>query len=110
MGLPSKYSKQITGDILSELFDFTFTASSADLLRNVYVSGRLSSMPIFKHAKDPIEIDQKVIDRFNTLFKELSKEFSDLGDIPISAEQYLKLNPVKQFLLIKPMEFLEEIQ
>ena len=110
IGLPSKLSKQVTQDILSEMFDFTFSASSADLLRNVYVSGRLASIPIFKHARDPIETDEHVINRFNAFFKELDKEFPDLGDIPITAEQYLSLDPIEQFLALKPMEFLEEIQ
>lgn len=109
MDIKAKFAKQITEDILSELFDFTFSASSADLLRNVYVSGRLDSMPIFKHAKEALQIDEKVTARFDAYFKELDEEFTDLDNIPITAEQYLSLNPVKQFLLLKPMEFLEEI-
>lgn len=110
MNMQAKHSKQVTEEILSTLFDFTFTASSADLLRNIYISGRLAETPIFKHAKTPRILDEKTITNFDKLFNELRKEFADMNNISMDAKTYFQENPIKQFLLLSPMEFLQEIQ
>jgi hypothetical protein len=110
MSIPAKHSKKITDEILLALFDFTFTASSADMLRNIYISGRLSELPIFKHAKKPKILEESTIANFDKLFAELKENFTDLEDLPIDAKSYFQENPIKQFLLLSPMEFLQEIQ
>lgn len=110
MSIPAKHSKKITDEILLALFDFTFTASSADMLRNIYISGRLSELPIFKHAKQPKILEENTITNFDKLFAELKENCADLEDLPIDAKSYFQENPIKQFLLLSPMEFLQEIQ
>lgn len=110
MNMQAKHSKQVTEEILSTLFDFTFTASSADLLRNIYISGRLAETPIFKHAKTPRILEEKTITNFDKLFDELRREFTDINNISMDAKTYFQENPIKQFLLLSPMEFLQEIQ
>lgn len=110
MGMKPKYVKKVTEELLSEMFDYTFAASSSDLSRNVYISGRLTSMPIFKHARNARTLDPSIEEHFNSFFQKLQKDFSDIGNITITAEQYFNIDPVKQFLLLKPIEFLEEIQ
>ena len=109
MKMQAKHSKKITEEILSTLFDFTFSASSADLLRNIYIAGRLSEMPIFKHAKEPKILKEKTITNFDKLFAELKENFTDLKNIQMDAKSYFQENPIKQFLLLSPMEFLQEI-
>jgi len=110
MKVKAKHAKNITEEILSILFDYTFSATSADMLRNIYISGRLHELPIFKHAKKPRKLEDKTIEKFNKFFNELKNEFTDLKDIPMDAESYFQENPVKQFLLLSPIEFLQEIQ
>lgn len=110
MNMQAKHSKKITEEILLTLFGFTFSASSADLLRNIYISGRLSEMPIFKHAKEPKILEEQTIVNFDKLFIELKQNFTDLENIQMDAKSYFQENPIKQFLLLSPMEFLQEIQ
>lgn len=110
MGINSKHSKKITSNILYELFGYTFSATSSDMLRSVYISGRLDSLAIFKHAKDTYIPSEEAINKFDNFFNELYDEFDDINDFQITAKDYFSANPVKQFLLLKPMEFLQEIQ
>jgi len=110
MNMRARHSKQITEEILSTLFDYTFSASSADLLRNIYISGRLSEIPIFKHAKEIKKLEENTIINFDKLFTELKENFIDIEDIPVDAKVYFQENPIKQFLLLFPIEFLQEIQ
>jgi len=110
MNIQAKHSKQITEEILSTLFNYTFSASSADLLRNIYISGRLSEIPIFKHAKATKVLEENTIINFDKLFTELKESFTDLENIPMDAKAYFQENPIKQFLALSPMEFLQEIQ
>lgn len=110
MKIQAKHSKQVTEEILSTLFNYTFSASSADLLRNIHIAGRLSELPIFKHAKKPKLLEEKTIIEFDKLFKEMKVDFTDLENIPMDAKSYFQENPIKQFLLLSPMEFLQEIQ
>jgi hypothetical protein len=109
MKIQAKHSKMITEEILSTLFNYIFSASSADLLRNIYISGRLGELPIFKHAKSPKILQEETIEKFNTLFNEIQEEFPDLENIPLDAKSYFQENPIKQFLLLSPIEFLQEI-
>lgn len=110
MKIQAKHSKNITQEILSTLFDYTFSASSADLLRNIYISGRLAEIPIFKHAKTPRILEEKTINNFDKLFDEFREEFTDMKNISMDAKAYFQENPIKQFLSLSPMEFLQEIQ
>lgn len=110
MKIQAKHSKNITEEILLTLFDYTFSASSADLLRNIYISGRLAEIPIFKHAKTPRVLKEEIINDFDKLFDEFRKEFTDMKDISMDAKTYFQENPIKQFLALSPMEFLQEIQ
>jgi hypothetical protein len=110
MNIKSKHAKECTEAILTELFDYTFTASSADLQRNVYISGRLKSLPIFKHAREPHQLEIRTLEKFDTLFKELSTEFTELESNTMSAKDYFTENPTKQFLALLPIEFLQEIK
>lgn len=110
MKMQAKHSKNITEEILSTLFNYTFSASSADLLRNIYISGRLFEMPIFKHAKNPRILKEKTITDFDKLFYEFRKEFTNMKNIPMDAKAYFQENPIKQFLLLSPKEFFQKIQ
>ncbi len=109
MKMQAKHSKMVTEEILSTLFDYTFSASSADLLRNIYIAGRLKELPIFKHAKSPRVLKEKTVKDFDSLFNKIQKEFPDLGEIPLDAKSYFQENPIKQFLQLSPMEFFQEI-
>lgn len=110
MKMQAKHSKQISEEILYTLFEYKFSASSADMLRNIYISGRLNELPIFKHAKKSRVLEDNTIENFNKLFNELKREFADLENISIDAKSYFQENPIKQFLLLSPMEFLQEIK
>lgn len=110
MNMQAKHSKYITQEILSTLFHYTFSASSADLLRNIYISGRLAETPVFKHAKEPRTLEEKTIKNFDKLFAELKESFIELENFPMDARAYFQENPIKQFLLLSPIEFLQEIQ
>ena len=110
MNMKSKHAKECTEAILSELFDYTFTASSADLLRNVHISGRLGSLPIFKHARNPHKLEFQTIKKFDALFKEMNDEYAELESNTMSAEYYFLENPTKQFLALLPIEFLQEVK
>ncbi len=109
LGISAKHSRTITQDILNELFEYSFTATSADLMRNVYVSGRLDSLPIFKHAKVPYSPRPESLENMDQFFSNLYREFECQDEIKITTKQYYAENPVKQFLLLKPVEFLQEI-
>lgn len=110
MNMQAKHSIKIINEILSILFGFNFSASSADLLRNIYISGRLLEIPIFKNAKQARVLEDKTIADFDKLFAELKENFADLESMPMDAKSYFQENPIKQFLLLFPMEFLQEIQ
>jgi len=109
MKIQAKHSKIITEEIVSTLFDYRFSASSADLLRNIYISGRLGGLPIFKHSKSPRILKEETVKDFNSLFKEIQKEFPFLEEIHLDAKSYFQVNPIKQFLQLSPIEFFQEI-
>lgn len=109
MGIAAKHAKSVSEKIVYELFGYSFSATSADLMRNVYVAGRLDSLPIFKHAKEPYSPSEDSLNRIDRFFFDLYSDHIDLSEIKISAKQYYAENPVKQFLLLKPIEFLQEI-
>lgn len=108
MQVESGYSKRITQEILEELFNYKFYATSADLLRNVYISGRLNSLPIFKHGKKPHVVSQETIKKFDTFINEVFNEFEDIEYAKMTAIEFLDENVVKLFLSHKPVEFLQE--
>ena len=110
MKLDARHAKKITEEILFTLFNYTFSASSADLLRNIYISGRLNELPIFKHAKEARALEETIIIKFDKIFNEMKKDFIELENMPLDAKSYFQENPIKQFLLLSPMEFVQEIQ
>lgn len=110
MRVKSVYAKQITQEILDDLFKYKFSATSADLSRNVYIAGRLDSIPIFKHGKEPHKISDKTINKFDAFIKEIYSEFGEVRNLQITAKEFLKMDMVKLFLSHKPVEFLQEKQ
>lgn len=110
MCIESGYSKHITQEILEELFKYKFSATSADLQRNVYIAGRLNSLPIFKHGKSPRKVSEKTINKFDDFINKIYNEFNDLENTKITAKEFLNEDIVKLFLTHKPVEFLQEKQ
>ena len=109
MKMKSKVANSITNELLYTLFNYQVEKTSSDRLTNIYISGRVDNMPIFKNSKEDIfPIADK--EKFSTLLEEAKQDFGDNDNILLDTEAYFHSNPLKAYFEQYPMEFLSKVE
>jgi len=108
MGIASKISNSITNELLYALFNYTVEKTSSDRLTNIYISGRINNMPIFKNSKKADRFSKEDKENFSILLEEAKQDFN-MDNLLADANQYFKFNPLQAFFEQYPMEFLSKI-
>lgn len=109
MGVNSNISNSITNELLYALFNYEVEKTSSDRLSNIYISGRINNMPIFKNSKNSEIYSQKDKDKFHVLLEEAKHDFGDDDNILLDADTYFNSNPLKAYFEQYPMEFLSKL-
>ncbi len=109
MNINSRFSVNMTRNIIYELFRHDLKASSSDLLHQVYIGGRIAGRPVFKNRAKGDIYSPEVIEQYNHFFnKVLPKEFPELDfkSLPTDAKEILEEFPLTAYFNLYPREFL----
>lgn len=110
MKVEASYTKKIVDEILLTLFNFKDNTSSGTMLRKIYISGRIANLPIFKNTtKDEIYPEQ-LKNELKTLMKYAQRDFLGLDSLNTNIEQFFNENPIKAYLNIYPIEFMQKTE
>ncbi|WP_200763353.1 hypothetical protein [Nitrosophilus alvini] len=110
MQIKSSYALNIVNEILYILFGYYIKENSADLLRKIYISGRLGGLPIFKNKTSNKIYPDSVIEQYDDFFKELKKELPEISFISMDAERFFNEHPINMFFQLFPSEFLHPVK
>jgi len=111
MKISASNSIRLTRTLTYELFGYTFEATSADLLRKVYISGRVAGLAIFQNGSKQKLYTDETLSKYNNLFKvKLPQEFPDVDLTPyiIDAKQFFDTYPLSIYFQYHPSEFLHK--
>jgi len=109
MRISSKISTSITNELIYTLFNYQVEKTSSDRLANVYISGRINNMPIFKNSKTSEIYSNEDKETFSQLIEEAKKVFK-MDNLLADVNQYFIYNPLKPFFEQYPMEFLSKVE
>lgn len=110
MGINNQYANKCTSEILYNLFNYESKKTSYDRRTNIYISGRITNMPIFKNHKSVNIHTRKTKNQFIKFLDEIKKDFLEFENFTFSGETYFQSNPLKAYFEQYPMEFLSKVE
>ena len=109
MQVEASYTKKIVNEILWTLFNFKDDTSSGTMLNKIYIAGRINNIPIFKNTTKDTIYSEQLKNEFRTLMKYAQKDFIEIENFNLNVEEFFDENPIKAYLNIYPIEFMQKI-